>query len=63
MQNGKISTRIKEVHKTPYKEACEKFGTSYMYVYQIAAGTRVPVRGKGLEIKKWLEAYVAGTKQ
>jgi hypothetical protein len=58
MQNDTISARIKGMPKTPYQRCAAKFGTSYVYVVQIATGARIPVRGKGLEIKKWLEEFV-----
>ena len=36
----------------------KKFNTDLAYVSQIATGKRVPIRGKGLEIKKELEQLV-----
>jgi hypothetical protein len=58
MQKETISARIKKGPKTPYQVCAAKYKTGYVYVAQIASGKRVPTRGKGLEIKKWLENYI-----
>ncbi|MFJ1492627.1 XRE family transcriptional regulator [Capnocytophaga canis] len=41
--------------KSPFEWVAEKYQTDVSYVRQIARGERVPVRGKGLKIKKTLE--------
>lgn len=54
----KISEKLKKIQKTPYQEVAEKFSTTELYVGQIARGERKPTRGKGLKIKKELEAII-----
>lgn len=41
-----------------YLTAARKFNTSYTYVVQIATGIRKAKRGKGLDIKRWLETQL-----
>lgn len=38
-----------------YHQCAKQFKTSYRYVWQVAAGRRKATRGKGREIKEWLE--------
>lgn len=38
-----------------YTSTAARFGVSYKYVWMIAAGRRKATRGKGREIKEWLE--------
>lgn len=38
-----------------YYQCAKQFQTSYRYVWQVAAGKRKATRGKGREIKEWLE--------
>ncbi|WPC14647.1 XRE family transcriptional regulator [Riemerella anatipestifer] len=48
-----IRNKLKKARaKYSYVEIARKFDTTDEYVYLIATGRRVPVRGKGLEIKK-----------
>lgn len=50
-----ISKEIKKKNpKTLYQRTADEFKTSYQYVCAIACGGREPIRGKGLEIKKYL---------
>lgn len=52
----KILTQKKRAEfNLPYKQLAEKYGTSYLYVWQIANGERKAIRGKGLQIRKELE--------
>ncbi|MRM84544.1 XRE family transcriptional regulator [Riemerella anatipestifer] len=56
-----IRNKLKKARaKYSYVEIARKFDTTDEYVYLIATGRRVPVRGKGLEIKKELEKLVKG---
>ena len=50
-----IAEIISERRTYPYKEAAKKFDVTYDYVRMIAAGRRKADRGKGREIKEWLE--------
>lgn len=50
-----IAERINEKRAYPYKEAARLFDVTYDYVRMIAAGRRKATRGKGCEIKEWLE--------
>ena len=43
---------------TVYEKAAKEFGVQVSYVYMIANSSRKPTRGKGKEIKEWLEAQV-----
>jgi hypothetical protein len=51
-----LAQKIYKWGKTPYQVLANKHNTSTMYVGQIARGTRNPTKGKGLIIKKDLEA-------
>ncbi len=42
--------------KSIYQQIADKYETSYMYVYSIAKGWRIPTRGKAFEIRKELES-------
>lgn len=51
-----IAERINEQRSDSiYVTAATKFDCSYKYVWQIARGERKATRGKGREIKEWLE--------
>lgn len=50
-----IAERISERRTYPYKEAARKFDVTYDYVLSIAAGRRKANRGKGRDVKEWLE--------
>lgn len=51
-----IAERIKELrHDSIYKVGAERFQTTYKYVWQVAHGRRKATRGKGRDIKEWLE--------
>ncbi len=54
-----IADRINERRVSLYVEACSRFGTSYKYVWQIARGERKATRGKGRDIKEWLEQQIS----
>ena len=58
-----IAERINERRTYPYKEAARKFDVTYDYVRNIAAGRRKADRGKGREIKEWLEQQLQETKR
>ena len=58
-----IAERISERRTYPYKEASRKFDVTYDYVRMIAAGRRKANRGKGAEIKEWLEKQLQITKR
>ena len=54
-----IAKEIKnKVPKTLYQRTADKFDTSYQFVAAIACGSRIPKRGKGLEIKKYLREEI-----
>ncbi|MDY3351896.1 XRE family transcriptional regulator [Riemerella anatipestifer] len=57
-KNKTLAERIREKKQTPYQIIAKKFSTSAVYVGQIATGSRKPIRGKGLKIKKELEKLV-----
>lgn len=50
-----IAEKIKEVYVHPYHRLAKKYDTSINYIRKIATADRVPIRGKGLLIKKELE--------
>lgn len=51
-----LSQKFKEKkNETVIKRASELFSVSQTYVYQIVSGERKATRGKGLEVKNWLE--------
>lgn len=50
-----IAERIREKRTYPYKEAARLFDVTYDYVRMIAAGRRKADRGKGREVKEWLD--------
>ena len=58
----KLVEKLREKRKratpsTPYQKVAEKFGTTVVYVGQIARGDRIPKRknGKGMKILQELE--------
>ena len=54
-----ILEKLKEWKATnPLKEAAVKFEVSYNYVWLIANGARQSERGKGKQIREWLETQV-----
>lgn len=58
-----LAQKIKAIkEKTPYQVLAERYGTSYIYVSQIATGLRNPIRGKGLLIKQDLENLITQNK-
>lgn len=50
-----LAEKLKKKYETPYQKVAREFDTALEYVYQIASGTRKPIRGKGLKIKNRLE--------
>lgn len=51
-----IFERVNELRgESLYKRAAMEFEVSYKYVWLIAHGRRKANRGKGREIKEWLE--------
>ena len=50
----KLSEKVKKKNKTAYEQVAEEFGTTALYVGQIARNERNPIRGKGLLIKNRL---------
>lgn len=50
----KLSEKLKQKSKTPYELIADEFGTTVLYVGQIARGERKPIRGKGLQVKNRL---------
>lgn len=51
-----IAERIKDLRQDSlYKVGAAQFQTTYKYVWQVAHGRRKATRGKGREIKEWLE--------
>lgn len=50
-----LAQKIKKNNLSPYQKIANDNNTSYLYVYQIACGTRKAMRGKGLKIKNELE--------
>lgn len=54
-----IAEKINELRRESiYAAAASRFGASYKYVWQIAHGERKATRGKGREIKEWLEKQI-----
>ena len=54
-----IAERINEQRNDSlYVRAAKRFGATYKYVWLIAMGKRKAIRGKGLEIKEWLESQL-----
>lgn len=51
-----IAEKINELRgDSIYVSAASRFKVSYKYVWRIAHGERKAMRGKGREIKEWLE--------
>lgn len=53
-----LARKVKKNNATIYQRVAKEFKTTTLYVGQIARGERVPIRGKGLAIKKTLEQLV-----
>jgi len=50
-----IAERFRVNHaSTVFREAARKFEVSLAYIYYIANNDRMPNRGVGVQIKKWL---------
>jgi len=48
---------------TPYTRIAKELGVSARFVGMIARGERVPMRGKGLLVKKKLEELIANSQK